>query len=101
MTVTIIGSLSKKHIMDDVKKYFERLGCKVNSPNDPDLQSHCLYEIQKTWIEKIEEADLIVVVSKSVVAGRNASSTFSLEIGESTSYEMAIAHKFGKRTVYV
>lgn len=101
MIVTIIGSLSKSDVMDSIKNHFEFIGCEVNSPNDPNLQKLPLLEIQKTWIKKIEEADLIVVVSKNVCVGGNGSSIFSFEFGESTSYEMAIAYSFNKRMVYV
>ena len=101
MIITIIGSMKMTETMDGIKKHFEKLGCQVNSPNDPDLQKLPLLEIQKTWIEKIEEADLIVVVSKDVKTTANGGSTYVFEIGESTSYEMAIAHKFHKRMVYV
>ena len=96
MVVTIIGSLRKKKEMDEIKAFLEKCGAIVNSPGDPELQKEPLVDIQRTWIEKIEEADLIVAVPKDVALTANGDSKYILEFGESTSYEMAIARRFNK-----
>ena len=96
MVVTIIGSLRKKKEMNEIKAFLEKCGAIVNSPGDPELQKEPLVDIQRTWIEKIEEADLIVAVPKDVALTANGDSKYILEFGESTSYEMAIARRFNK-----
>lgn len=100
MIVTIIGSLRKKKEMDEIKAFFEKCGAVVNSPVDPEVQKEPLVDIQRTWIEKIEEADLIVAVPKDVALTANGDSKYILEFGESTSYEMAIARKFNKPILF-
>ena len=100
MIVTIIGSLRKKKEMDEIKAFWEQCGAVVNSPVDPEIQKEPLVDIQRTWIEKIEEADLIVAVPKDVALTANGDSKYILEFGESTSYEMAIARKFNKPILF-
>ena len=100
MVVTIIGSLTKKKEMDEVKAFLEKCGAIVNSPGDPELQKEPLENIQRTWIEKIEEADLIVAVPKDVALTAHGDSKYILEFGESTSYEMAIARRFNKPILF-
>ena len=100
MVVTIIGSLTKKKEMDEIKAFLEKCGAIVNSPGDPELQKEPLVDIQRTWIEKIEEADLIVAVPKDVALTANGDSQYILEFGESTSYEMAIARRFNKPILF-
>lgn len=100
MVVTIIGRLSKKKEMDEIKAFWEQCGAVVNSPGDPEVQKKPLVDIQSTWIEKIEEADLIVDVPKDVALTANGDSKYILEFGESTSYEMAIARKFNKPILF-
>ena len=100
MVVTIIGSLTKKKEMNEIKAFLEKCGAIVNSPGDPELQKEPLVDIQRTWIEKIEEADLIVAVPKDVALTANGDSKYILEFGESTSYEMAIARKFNKPILF-
>ena len=100
MVVTIIGSLTKKKEMDEIKAFWEQCGAVVNSPGDPEVQKKPLVDIQRTWIEKIEEADLIVAVPKDVALTANGDSQYILEFGESTSYEMAIARKFNKPILF-
>ena len=100
MVVTIIGSLTKKKEMDKIKAFLEKCGAVVNSPGDPEVQKKPLVDIQSTWIEKIEEADLIVAVPKDVSLTANGDSNYILEFGESTSYEMAIARKFNKPILF-
>lgn len=100
MVVTIIGSLTKKKEMDKIKAFLEKRGDIVNSPGDPELQKEPLVDIQETWIEKIEKADLIVAVPKDVALTVNGDSKYILEFGESTSYEMAIARRFNKPILF-
>ena len=100
MVVTIIGSLTKKKEMDKIKAFLEKRGAIVNSPGDPELQKEPLVDIQRTWIEKIEEADLIVAVPKNVALTANGDNKYILEFGESTSYEMAIARRFNKPILF-
>ena len=64
MIVTIIGSLTKKKEMDEIKAFWEGRGAVVNSPGDPEIQKEPLVDIQRTWIEKIEEADFIIAIPK-------------------------------------
>ena len=96
MVVTIIGSLTKKKEMDKIKAFLEKRGAIVNSPGDPELQKEPLVDIQGTWIEKIEKADLIVAIPKDVALTAYGDNKYILEFGESTSYEMAIARRFNK-----
>lgn len=100
MIITIIGSYKKKDEMLACKEYFERFGHKVNCPYNP-TRDGSLIEAQKAWIKKIEEADLVVAISKEVLLSNNASATeFVMKFGESTSYEMAIAGRFNKQIVF-
>ena len=100
MVITIIGSLARKKEMDEIKAFCEGCGSVVNSPGDPEVQKEPLVDIQRTWIEKIEEADLIIAVPKSVAMTANGDSKYVLEFGESTSYEMAIARRFNKPILF-
>lgn len=100
MIVTIIGSLTKKKEMDKLKAFLEKRGAIVNSPGDPEIQKEPLVDIQGTWIKKIEEADLIVALPKTVAMTTNGDSKYILEFGESTSYEMAIARRFNKPILF-
>lgn len=100
MIVTIIGSLTKKKEMDEIKAFWEDRGAVVNSPGDPEIQKEPLVDIQRTWIEKIEEADLIIAIPKNVAMTANGDSKYVLEFGESTSYEMAIARRFNKTILF-
>lgn len=101
MIVTIIGSLSKKEDMFKIKEFFEDRGHTVNCPADPELQKEPLLIIQQKWIRKIEEADLIVVVSKCIVLEGNGNAKHTLTLGESTSYELAIATRFQKQILFM
>lgn len=100
MVVTIIGSLTKKKEMDKIKAFLEKRGAIVNSPGDPELQKEPLVDIQGTWIEKIEKADLIIAIPKCVSLTANGDNKYILEFGESTSYEMAIARRFNKPILF-
>ena len=97
MIVTIIGSLTKKKEMDEIKAFWEGRGAVVNSPGDPEIRKEPLIDIQRTWIE---EADLIIAIPKSVAMTANGDSKYVLEFGESTSYEMAIARRFNKPILF-
>ena len=100
MIVTIIGSLRKKKEMDEIKAFLEKCGAIVNSPGDPELQKEPLVDIQRTWIEKIEKADLIVALPKDIALTAHGDNKYILEFGESTSYEMAIARRFNKPILF-
>lgn len=100
MIVTIIGSLTKKKEMDEIKAFWKSRGFVVNSPGDPEIQKEPLVDIQRTWIEKIEEADFIIAIPKNVALTANGDSKYVLEFGESTSYEMAIARRFNKPILF-
>lgn len=100
MIVTIIGSLTKKKEMDEIKAFWKGRGFVVNSPGDPEIQKEPLVDIQRTWIGKIEEADLIIAIPKNVALTANGDSKYVLEFGESTSYEMAIARRFNKPILF-
>ncbi|WP_287643497.1 hypothetical protein [Bacteroides sp.] len=100
MVITIIGSLTRKKEMDEIKDLLEVRGFVVNVPGDPEAQKEPLVDIQRRWIEKIEEADLIIAVPKSVAMTANGDSKYVLEFGESTSYEMAIARRFNKPILF-
>ncbi len=96
MTVTIIGSMSIEKTMDNVKKFFEKLGFTVNSPNAPGREHLSLYYQQSTWIGAIQNADFIVAIPKNIITESDGGSNFQFEFGESTTYEMAIAVEFQK-----
>lgn len=100
MIVTIIGSLTKKKEMDEIKTFWEGRGAVVNSPGDPELQKEPLVDIQGTRIENIEKADLIVAIPKDVALTAHGGNKYILEFGESTSYEMAIARRFNKPILF-
>lgn len=99
MIVTIIGSLSKKEEMKRIKEHFERFGHKVNVPYDPEIQEMALLSIQSLWIKKIREADLVVALAKNTALESDGGQHVTLEFGESTSYEMAIALDMKKEIV--
>lgn len=93
MIVTIIGSLTKKKEMDEIKAFLERHGAIVNSP---EVQKEPLENVYRTWIKKIEEADLIIAIPRNVNLTANEGNKYILEFGETTSYEIAIARRFNK-----
>lgn len=99
MIITIIGSYSKIEEMKNCKAYWERFGHKVNYPGDPEREELPLITKQSTWIEKIEEADLVVAIPKGIKIPGSGASSYVYEFGESTSYEMAIALRFKKQIV--
>lgn len=100
MIVTIIGSLTKKKEMDEIKAFWESKGAIVNSPIDPVIQKEPLLNIQQTWIKKIEEADLIIAIPKQIAMTANGDNKYILEFGESTSYEMATAYRLNKKVLF-
>lgn len=100
MVITIIGSLKNKHKMEYYKKFFENMGHTVHSPSDQNIQNLPLIAIQTQWIKNIEESDLVVAIPKEVVLNDSAGkTTYTYEFGESTSYELAIAHDKDKSVV--
>lgn len=96
MIVTIVGSMSRKEYMEEIKSCFKKMGFEVNSPVDDQLKKLPLLTIQKKWIEKIEEADFIIAVPKINKLENSGSASQMMTFGESTSYEIAIATRFGK-----
>lgn len=96
MIVTIIGSYSNTDKMKECKEYWERFGHKVNCPCDPGRSAMALIAKRSNWIEKIEEADLVVAIPKEI----KGTSNYVLNFGESTSYEIAIALRFKKQIVF-
>lgn len=100
MIITIIGSLSKAKEMKECKQYWERFGHTVNCPCDPGRENLPLIEKQSSWIEKIEEADLVVAIHKDICMGTRPKSEYVFEFEESTSYEMAIALRFKKQIIF-
>lgn len=86
--------------MDEIKAFWKGFGFVVNSPGDPEIQKEPLVDIQRTWIGKIEEADLIIAIPKNVALTANGDSKYVLEFGESTSYEMAITRRFNKPILF-
>lgn len=100
MIITIVGSLKDIDTMTDVKKFFERFGHEVNCPGEKEIQEMSLFSIQSLWIEKIEEADLIVAIPKNLKLVDNGSSDIVMTFGESTSYEMSIALSKNKRIIF-
>lgn len=99
MIITIIGSYSKIEEMKECKAFWERFGHKVNCPGDPGREGLPLITKQSTWIEKIEESDLVVAIPKGIKMPGSGASSYVHEFGESTSYEMAIALRFKKQIV--
>lgn len=99
MIVTICGSYSKKEVMMECQEFFEELGCIVNNPAADYRKEKCLLEKQEEWIEKIRMADLVVVIPKKKVMMKQDDDCFVHTLGESTSYEVAIAKHFGKTIV--
>lgn len=91
MIVTIIGSYSKIDEMKKCKEFWKRFGHTVNCPCDPGREEMALITRQSSWIDKIEEADLVVAMPKEIKMEGHGSSRYVYEFGESTSYEMAIA----------
>lgn len=103
MIITIVGSLK---MLDELKKCEEWLrtnflvsdrdGLVIHSPayTDEALKDggpyygrklRTLYQVDRVYLEHLESADLVVAVPKK-------DGTF----GESTTYEIAMAHHFGK-----
>lgn len=101
MIVTIIGSLSRRNEINKIKDFFSGHGHHVYAPTDEGRQDQPLIDIQRQYIDKIKEADLIIVVSKWIRQEMNGKSNFIFEIGESTSYEIAIAESLCKQVVFV
>lgn len=100
MIITIIGSCKDTEKMNACKEYWERFGHKVNCPCDLKNDDMSLIAIDSKWIEKIEEADLIVAIHKSLSLEGGGGTSHIMDFGESTTYEMAIALRFNKIIVF-
>lgn len=100
MKVTIIGSLSRKYEMERIRNYLEKLDVTVYCPTDDGIQEMPLIDIQRVWISNIASSDLVIAVPKRTEQEKNGSTKYTLEFGESTSYEMAIARWFKKPVVF-
>lgn len=100
MKVTIIGSLSRKDEMERIRDYLEGLDVIVYCPSNEGIQEMPLIDIQRTWISNISSSDLVIAVPKRVELEKNGSTKYTLEFGESTSYEMAIARWFKKPVMF-
>lgn len=97
--VVIIGSLKSEEEILKAAKFFEQIGFNVTHPFED--QSGTLIRIQRNYIRKIVDADLIVAVPKlrdNPPGGGNQSEM--LFFGESTCYELALSYEFGKKVVY-
>lgn len=105
MKVVVVGSLSRERDILECKKYFENIGAEVITPLEHQ-QDGDLLQLMINYIGFIEEADLVVVTPKSigshlsVVDSTLGAYSETLYFGESSTYEMAIAERFGKRCVY-
>lgn len=99
MIATIIGSLSCKEKIMRAKERLESMGCQVYTPLE-NQGERPLIAIQRNYIDRIEEADLIIAIPKSIIPEDiSEKAQYLVEFGESTSYEMAIAGKLGKEVV--
>lgn len=105
MKVVVVSSLSRERDILQCKKYFENIGAEVTTPLEHQ-QDGSLRQLMINYIEFIGEADLIVVIPKSieshvsVVDPTLGAYSETLYFGESSTYEMAIAERFGKKCVY-
>lgn len=100
MIITIIGSLSMKDKIIEVKRHFERFGNEVNCPYDEKEDDRPLFEKRIEWIEKIKKSDLVVAIPKNTKIEKENSNFLVLSFGESTSYEIAIASYFDKNIAF-
>ena len=92
MKIVICGSV--KNSIDEINiaaAYFERLFKNVENLLEivtPEIKIESIYKAQLIYVREIKSADLVVIVPKFI----NYENTFHIyDIGESTSYEMAIA----------
>lgn len=103
MTITIVGSLKMFDELKECEEWLrtnflvsDRHGLVVHSPvytNEARKDGgpyygrniRTLYQVDRAYLEHLESADLVVAVPKK-------DGTF----GESTTYEIAMAHHFGK-----
>lgn len=98
--VVFIGSLRHcRTSMSIAKDFFESLGMEVFSPDDDDLQSRPLLDIQELWYNNIMNCTFVVAFAKDRELDPDAPgrTIMRYEYGESTSYEMAIALNIGKK----
>lgn len=101
MVVTIIGSCSSVYVYDMnlCKDFFESIGFVVNCPCDKERNGMTIFEKQRDWLGKIKDSDLIVLIPKAMEKHMTEDRYFQFNIGESTSYELAIAKEFNKKVV--
>lgn len=104
MKIVVIGSTHHNcDEMRDIKDYFEKRGNDVVTPVDDGRQDKPLIVHQKEYIDFISEADMVIACSKYhnySVEDDKYSGEESVEFGESTSYEIAIAKFLGKPVLY-
>ena len=100
MKVVVIGSINgTQHDMEAAVKFFERFEG-IETVSALDLQDRPLIYTQRVMVQRIKEADLIVVVPKNRVCSDLPNETiYEVEFGESTSYEIAMAREFRKEIV--
>lgn len=91
--VCIVCSTSQKDICDHVRDYFEFLGFDVDDPFDD--RDGSLYERQNKYYKKIDRANLLVVIPKEAWLLQKCENGTApqLKVGESVSYEIAIAKR--------
>lgn len=101
MKITIVCSLSSIEICDGVVKILESQGVDVSHPFEDQIGS--LYRIQRIYLKKIEEADIVLAIPKTTCMNEACSDEAKTEIisvfGESTSYEIAYARHIGKPVI--
>lgn len=94
MKIVICGSLSNKALLLNVEEELNKLfpGSNIITPVNEVRQEKSLLDIQKEYIVEIEAADLVVVIPKHVKTMRDGGQDMLFTFGESTTYEMALAH---------
>lgn len=97
MIITIIGSVKENEKdMAIMKEFLSRLrNVVIYSPLDN--QNGTIYDLQRAYIDKIAESNLVIAISKP----RKCGGPWSLHFGESTTYELAMADFFGVPVIYV
>ena len=98
----IIGSVNSSTkdmelLRNDLKRAYPM--AIIHTPMDD--QNGSLYAIQRKFIEKIAEADIVFVVPKALKDKSGYWTPINLVIGESTSYELAIANYLNKFVCFV
>lgn len=95
MKVVIIGSLSCKHVIETVETFCKDVLGADNIITPFKCKSGSLLRMQKSYIQYIEDCDLVIAVPKYSVTEESLEDnnhTYIKEcFGESTSYEIAMA----------